>query len=91
MAKEKVVSVVNELEGIDSEIALLTQKKGRLTSEYHKELLAYDLETISKVKTSLKNLKTAVALTSVEDNELLEVLEDVTSDIEKELNKVQEL
>lgn len=87
--KEEVASVVNSIEDIDSKIAELQQEKLSLTSEYHVELLEQDLRTVKKVEHILRNLLTKKASESVEDYELLGVIEEVISDIKEELKEVK--
>ena len=89
MAKEDVETVVNRINEIDSKINLLSQEKVKITSEYYVELLEHDLETISDVLGVLEELKTEKATKSVEENEVVTYLLDVSSDIEEEIERVK--
>lgn len=84
---EEVGTVVNKIEEIDSQIALLTQEKGRITSEYYVELLEHDVETISKVETVLDNLKTEKASELVEEYDVLGTIEEVIERLKAELKE----
>ena len=89
MAKEDVETVVNRINEIDSKINLLSQEKVKITSEYYVELLEHDLETISDVLGVLEELKTEKATKSVEENEVVTYLVDVSSDIEEEIERLK--
>ena len=89
MVKEDVETVVNRINEIDSKINLLSQEKVKITSEYYVELLEHDLETISDVLGVLEELKTEKATKSVEENEVVTYLLDVSSDIEEEIERVK--
>lgn len=89
MVKEDVETVVNRINEIDSKINLLSQEKVKITSEYYEDLLEHDLETISDVLGVLEELKTEKATKSVEENEVVTYLLDVSSDIEEEIERVK--
>lgn len=89
MVKEDVETVVNRINEIDSKINLLSQEKVKITSEYYVELLEHDLETISDVLEVLEELKTEKATNSVEENEVVTFLLNVSSDIEEEIERLK--
>lgn len=89
--KAEVENAVNYIEDIDTKIAELEQEKLKISSEYHVELLEHDLRTVKKVEHILKNLLTEKATESVEDSDVLGVIEEVISDIKEELKEVEKI
>ncbi len=85
----ELTNAFNRLEEIDSTISSLTEEKRKLTSEYHVELLEKDITTVKYAIQVLTGLKTEKAIETVEEFELIELIDDVISNLEEELVKLK--
>ena len=80
---------VKRIEEIDVKITELEQEKELIASNHHEELVEHDLRVINKVINCLENgLKLESTKTEVVE-EVVELLEEVASDVKTELKKLR--